>query len=278
VDLSFIELLKVVVLGIIEGITEWLPVSSTGHMLLAETFMGTSMTDAFRSMFMVVIQLGAILAVVKIYWADMWPFLKKNGQIKISRKKFNMWMRVAVAFIPSGLIGFFLDDFLEAHLSSPVVIALMLIIYGIAFILVENWNKHRQPSVHTLEDIGYKTALMIGAFQILSLIPGTSRSGATIVGALIIGVSRVAAAEFTFYLAVPTMFIASFYRLIQFGLNFTFAEFIALVVGMVVAYFVSIFVIKFLMTYIRKHDFKVFGWYRIIVGVLVLILIVTNVI
>lgn len=276
--LSFVEIIKVIILGIVQGVTEWLPVSSTGHLLLTEAFMGNFMTESFKSIFMVIIQFGSILAVVRLYWQDMWPFLRKDGQIKISRKKFNMWMKVAVAFLPAGLVGFVFDDFLEAHLSSPVVIAIMLIVYGIVFILVENWNKTRQPSIHTLEEITYKAALMIGFFQMLALIPGTSRSGATIVGALVIGVARVAAAEFTFYLAVPTMFIASFYRLIQSGLHFGFGEFLGLLIGTAVAYFVSIFVIRFLMTYIRKHDFKVFGWYRIVFGVFVLIMIIAGVI
>jgi undecaprenyl-diphosphatase len=275
---NLIEIIKIIIMGIIEGITEWLPVSSTGHMMLADEFLKMAMTPEFKDMFLVVIQLGAILAVVYVYWSDMWPFYMKEGQFKISTKKWNLWMKVIVAVIPSIIIGMPLNNFFDAHMNFPWVIALMLIIYGIAFIVIENWNKGRHSNVLTIQDITWKIAIMIGLFQVLSVIPGTSRSGATIVGALLIGVSRVAAAEFTFYLAVPTMFGASLLKLVKFGLNYTFFDVVALLLGMVVAYFVSILVIRFLMSYIRKHDFRVFGWYRIAVGLLFLVLIVAGVI
>jgi undecaprenyl-diphosphatase len=208
----------------------------------------------------------------------MWPFYKKEGQFKISTKKWNMWMKVLVAVIPTVVLGMPLNNFFDEHLNFPAVIASTLIIYGVAFIYIEKWNKTRQPKTLTLQDITYKTALMIGFFQVLSIIPGTSRSGATIVGALLIGVSRVAAAEFTFYLAVPTMFGASLVKLIKFGLNYSLSDVFALLLGTVVAYFVSIFVIRFLMSYIRKHDFTAFGYYRIALGILILIFVLTGVI
>ncbi|HGF7524872.1 TPA: undecaprenyl-diphosphate phosphatase [Enterococcus faecium] len=237
--LDFIEILKVIFLGIVEGITEWLPISSTGHMILADKFITLNMSEAFKEMFFVVIQLGAILA---------------------------------VACIPSGIMGILFDDYLDAYLQTPIVISIMLIFYGLLFILIENWNKKRTPTTMALSDISYKTAILIGAFQVLSLIPGTSRSGATIIGALLIGVSRVAAAEFTFFLAVPTMLGASAFKLLKFGFDFTSAELLALVLGMAVAFAVSVLVIKFLMNFIKKHDFKVFGWYRIVLGILVYLL------
>ena len=270
VNMSFIELIKVIFLGIIEGITEWLPISSTGHMLLVDEFIKFNMTDAFKEMFFVVIQLGAILAVVWIFWSKMWPFSFKNKPI-IKMDIISMWIKVAVACIPSAVIGFLFDDFLEEHFGTPIIIAAMLLIYGILFIIIENWNKRKTPKTNTLLDIDFKTALFIGLFQVLSMIPGTSRSGATIIGALLIGVSRTAAAEFTFFLAVPTMFGASALKLVKFGFDFTTAEITALVVGMIVAFVVSVLVIKFLMGYIKKHDFKVFGWYRIVLAIILLI-------
>lgn len=266
-----IELLKVVFLGIVEGITEWLPISSTGHMLLVDEFIQMNVSDAFKDMFFVVIQLGAILAVVLLFWNKMWPFRKKtahHGPVKWDT--IQMWLKVVVACIPGAVITLLFDDYIEAHLHTPTVIAAALIIYGIAFIVVENWNKSRTPKVNTLAEITYGTAFLIGLFQVLSIIPGTSRSGSTIIGALIIGVSRVAAAEFTFFLAVPVMFGLSLFKLLKFGFVFTQAELVTLAVGCVVAFLVSVVVIKFLMSYIKKHDFKVFGWYRIVLGVVVL--------
>ncbi len=275
--MSLIELIKVIFLGIIEGVTEWLPISSTGHMLLVDEFINFNMTEAFKEMFFVVIQLGAILAVVWIFWSKMWPFsLKQKPVVKMDI--ISMWLKVAVACIPSAVIGFFLDDILEEYFGTPAIIATMLLVYGILFIIIENWNKNRQAKIATLGDINYKTAIAIGLFQVLSMIPGTSRSGATIIGALLIGVSRTAAAEFTFFLAVPTMFGASALKLVKFGFDFTSAEIIALAVGMVVAFVVSVLVIKFLMSYIKKHDFKVFGWYRIALAVILYILICFKVI
>lgn len=270
--LEFIEILKVIFLGIVEGITEWLPISSTGHMLLVDEFITLNMSAEFKEMFFVVIQLGAILAVIVLFWNKMFPFQFKDKTKPVIRKDiFTIWFKVVVACIPAGVMGILFDDYLEAHFQTPIVIASMLILYGILFVVIENWNKKRTPVVATLEEISYKTAFVIGVFQVLSLIPGTSRSGATIVGALMIGVSRVAAAEFTFFLGVPTMLGASAFKLMKFGFDFTSWELTILILGMVVAFVVSVFVIKFLMSYIKKHDFKVFGWYRIVLGILVLL-------
>lgn len=270
--LSFIEILKVVFLGIVEGITEWLPISSTGHMLLVDEFITLDASDSFKDMFFVIIQLGAILAVVTIFWNKMWPFqMKDKTQSVFKKDTWSMWFKTVVACIPGAVVTLLFDDFIEAHLHTAVVISIALIFYGIAFIVIENWNKTRTPKVETLNNITYKTAFFIGMFQVLSIIPGTSRSGATIIGALLLGVSRVAAAEFTFFLAVPVMFGLSALKLIKFGLSFTSAELAILIIGCVVAYLVSIVVIKFLMGYIKKHDFKIFGWYRIVLGVIVLL-------
>ncbi len=270
--LSFIEILKVVFLGIVEGITEWLPISSTGHMLLVDEFITLDASDSFKDMFFVIIQLGAILAVVTIFWNKMWPFqMKDKTQSVFKKDTWSMWFKTVVACIPGAVVTLLFDDFIEAHLHTAVVISIALIFYGIAFIVIENWNKTRTPKVETLNDITYKTAFFIGMFQVLSIIPGTSRSGATIIGALLLSVSRVAAAEFTFFLAVPVMFGLSALKLIKFGLSFTSAELAILIIGCVVAYLVSIVVIKFLMGYIKKHDFKIFGWYRIVLGVIVLL-------
>lgn len=269
---DFIEVLKTIVLGIVEGITEWLPISSTGHMLLVDEFIQLDASLEFKEMFFVVIQLGAILAVVVLFWQKMFPFQFRDKAKPIVKKDtFSIWFKVVVACIPGAVITLLFDDYIEAHLHTPVVIAAMLIIYGAAFIVTERWNKTRSPRVSGIEDISYKTALLIGLFQVLSIIPGTSRSGATIIGALIIGVSRTAAAEFTFFLAVPVMFGLSAIKLLKFGLAFTSAELITLLVGMAVAFFVSLLVIRFLMAYIKKHDFQIFGWYRIVLGIVVLL-------
>ncbi len=270
----YIEILKAIFLGIVEGVTEWLPISSTGHMLLVDEFLTLNMSDSFKEMFFVVIQLGAILAVVVIFWKKMMPFqFKDKSKPIIKRDIFSLWMKVVVACIPGAVVTLLFDDYIEAHLHTATVIALALIIYGIAFIVIEQWNKHRIPTTKTLNDITYKTAFIIGLFQVLSIIPGTSRSGSTIVGSLIIGVSRVAAAEFTFFLAVPVMFGLSAIKILKFGLSFTAPELIILFAGTLVAFIVSLFIIKFLMGYVKKHDFKIFGIYRIILGVLVLILL-----
>ena len=269
--LDFSEILKVILLGIVEGITEWLPISSTGHMLLVDEFITLHMTGEFKEMFFVLIQLGAILAVVLLFWKKMFPFQFTNKQeIFIKKDIFSLWFKVVVACIPGAVVTLLFDDYIDAYLHTPLVIAGMLILYGIIFILVENQNKKRVPKVQALSDITYQTALLIGLFQVLSIVPGTSRSGATMIGALIIGVSRVAAAEFTFFLAVPVMFGFSAMKLLKFGFSFTGAELMVLVLGMFVAFIVSVLVIKILMEYIQKHDFKVFGWYRIVLGVLIL--------
>lgn len=270
--LSFIEILKVIFLGIVEGITEWLPISSTGHMLLVDEFITLDASQDFKDMFFVIIQLGAILAVVTIFWNKMFPFQFKDKSKPVMKKDtWSMWFKTVVACIPGAVVTLLFDDFIDEHLHTSMVIAIALIFYGIAFIVIENWNRDRIPKIETLNDITYKTAFLIGLFQVLSIIPGTSRSGATIIGALLIGVSRVAAAEFTFFLAVPVMFGLSAIKLIKFGFSFTSAELAILVIGMVVAYLVSIVVIKFLMSYIKKHDFKVFGWYRIALGIIVIL-------
>ncbi len=272
-SLNLLEFLKVVFLGVIEGITEWLPISSTGHMLLVDEFLQLGASDEFKEMFFVVIQLGAILAVVLLFWKKMWPFrLGENKKTVVVRKKvFSVWFKVALACVPGAIVTLLFDDFIEAHLHTPFVIAAALIVYGVAFIVVEKRNQTRKPSIRKLSEIDYKTALLIGLFQVLSIIPGTSRSGATIIGALIIGVSRTAGAEFTFFLAVPVMFGLSFIKLLKFGLAFTGTELAILLVGSVSAFLVSLFVIKFLMSYIKKHDFTVFGWYRIALGIVVIL-------
>lgn len=270
---SMIEILKSILYGIVEGITEWLPISSTGHMILLEEIMPMNVSKSFWSMFLVVIQLGAILAVVVLYWNKIFPFHKnKEGKYVSVKSIWILWSKILVATIPAAIIGLALDDWIDAHLYNGFVVAIMLILVGVAFIYIENRNKDMRPSVNSLSALSYKDALIIGLFQVVAaVLPGTSRSGATIVGGLMIGVSRAVAAEFTFFLAIPVMFGASLLKLVKFGLAFSVLEFFILVIGMVVAFFVSIFVIRFLMSYIKKHDFKVFGWYRIVLGAFVLI-------
>ena len=265
-----LELWKVIIIGIVEGITEWLPISSTGHMLLLDDLISLQMSEAFKEMFFVVIQLGAILAVVVVFWKQMWPFRFREKPV-IQRDIFSMWFKVIAACIPAAVLGLLFDDWLEAHFGHPFSIAVMLILYGVAFIVIENWNRSRTPKMDSIADINYKTAVIIGFFQALAMIPGTSRSGATIVGALLLGVSRTAAAEFTFFLAVPTMLGASALKILKFGLAFSSTELITLLVGMVVAFVVSVLSIKWLMAYVRRHDFKVFGWYRIVLGIVVIV-------
>lgn len=290
-----LTLLKTIILGIVEGVTEWLPISSTGHLILVGNLLDLGQSEAFTEMFNVVIQMGAILAVVVIYFWRLWPFhTAKNAAEKtqfsyrasggFTRKfqdfadkylymdKIVLWLKIAVALIPAVLVGALFDNWLEAHLYKPVPVAVMLILYGVLFIVIENWNRGRKPRISRIRQISWKNAFLIGCFQALAVIPGTSRSGATIVGGLLLGMSRTVAAEFTFYLAIPTMFGASVLKLAKFGLHFSAAEAVILLTGMVVAFVVSIFVIRFLMEYIRKHDFKVFGWYRIVLGALVLVL------
>lgn len=274
--MDFIELLKVIFLGIVEGITEWLPVSSTGHLILVEEFIKLNVSEAFWEMFMVVIQLGAIMAVVVLYFKKLWPFQnqkKAKGALEryIKTDKMIMWFKIVVSCIPSIIIGLPFNDFIEEHFNNYLVVSIMLIVYGIFFILIENYNKKRTASINSVVEIGWKTAFLIGVFQLLAVIPGTSRSGATIIGGILLGTSRTVAAEYTFFLAIPTMFGASLLKLVKFGLNFTGTEAIILIVGTLVSFVVSILAIKFLMGYIKKHDFKVFGWYRIALGIVVLL-------
>ena len=270
--MDFLEILKVIFLGIVEGITEWLPISSTGHMLLVDEFVKLDMTDEFKEMFFILIQLGAILAVILLFWKKMWPFqCKDKTKPVIVKETFSIWFKVVVACIPGAIVTILFDDYVEAHFHTAPVIAATLILYGIAFIVIEKWNKTKTPKVATLTDITYKTAFLIGLFQVLSIVPGTSRSGATIIGALLIGVSRVAAAEFTFFLAVPVMLGMSALKILKFGLSFTGTEIAVLVLGMATAFVVSVLVIKFLMNYIKKKDFTLFGWYRIVLGAVILV-------
>lgn len=271
--MDFLEMLKVIFLGIVEGITEWLPISSTGHMLLVDEFIQLKAVDEeFKEMFFILIQLGAILAVILLFWGKMWPFqFRDKSKPVILKDTFSIWFKVVVACIPGAIVTILFDDYVEAHFQTPPVIAAALIVYGIAFIVIEKWNKTKTPKVAELSDITYKTALLIGLFQVLSIVPGTSRSGATIIGALLIGVSRVAAAEFTFFLAVPVMLGMSALKLLKFGFDFTGTEIAVLVLGMATAFVVSVLVIKFLMSYIKKKDFAAFGWYRIVLGAVIIV-------
>ena len=271
-----LDILKSVILGIIEGITEWLPISSTGHLIIADEFIKLNMSAQFMEMFNVVIQLGAIFAVVVIYFKKMWPFSLDKNEYFIKKDVMSMWFKVVVAILPAALIGIPFDDLFEEKFHNYIVVSLMLIIYGILFIVIEKRNKSLAPKFSSIGEISYKTALFIGCFQALSLIPGTSRSGSTILGAILIGVSRVAAAEFSFYMAVPVMFGASFIKLLKFGFTFQTAELIILAVGMISAFIVSVIAIKFLIGYIKKRDFTAFGYYRIILGVIVLVYFLTR--
>lgn len=270
--MDILELVKVIVFGIIEGITEWLPISSTGHMIIAERFLHPAASKEFFDMFLVVIQLGAILAVVILFWKKIFPFSLKRDTPLIKKDIMNMWFKVIVAVLPAVIIGLPFDDILEQLFYNPLTVSLMLIVYGVIFILIESKGQNKNFAINDISQLTYKTALFIGIFQVLALIPGTSRSGATIIGAMLIGTSREVAAEFTFYLAIPVMFGASLLKILKFGLHFTSTELIILFTGMATAFIVSVFAIKFLMGYIKKHDFKVFGWYRIILGVVLLLL------
>ena len=291
--MSVLEFIKVVILGIVEGITEWLPISSTGHMILVDEFIKLDVTPEFMEFFLVVIQLGAILAVVVLYWNKLWPFYirpiskKTRAIIKkqpayargiltfvekyCDKEKWVLWFKILVACLPTIIIALPFNDIIEEKFYNYVVVAITLIVYGILFIIIENYNKRRRPACTRLDKLSFKTAFIIGCFQVLSVIPGTSRSGSTIIGGILAGTSRTVAAEFTFFLAIPVMLGASLLKLVKFGFAFTGTEVIVLVVGVLVSFFVSILAIKFLMGYIKKHDFKVFGWYRIILGILVLI-------
>lgn len=266
------EILKSLIFGIVEGITEWLPISSTGHLILLKEILPMNVTEEFWKMFEVVIQLGAILAVVLIFWHKIFPFKKIKGRVRVDMEKIDMWLKIVVACIPAAIVGLLFDDKIDELFYNSTTVGIMLIIFGIAFIIIENKNRGVRPRVRRLSDITYRTAIVIGLFQLIAAVfPGTSRSGATIVGALLIGVSRTVAAEFTFFLAIPVMFGASLLKLVKFGLSFTGMEVAILLVGMISAFIVSVIVIRFLMAYIKKHDFKVFGWYRIVLGVIVLL-------
>lgn len=290
--MNIIEFFKAVFLGIVEGITEWLPISSTGHMILVDEFIKLDVSHEFKDFFLVVIQLGAILAVVVLYWNKLWPFyirpVSKKKQMAISKQpaavrgfmtfiekfcdkdKWMLWFKILVACLPTIVIALPFNDVIEEKFNNYVVVAIALIVYGVIFIFIENYNKKRRPTCRSLQDMSFKTAFLIGVFQVLSVIPGTSRSGSTIIGGILVGTSRTVAAEFTFFLAIPVMVGASLLKLVKFGFAFTASEVMILITGMVVAFIVSILAIKFLMGYIKKHDFKAFGWYRIVLGILVL--------
>ena len=276
-----IEFLKAVLFGIVEGITEWLPVSSTGHMILLDEFVKLDVSPEFWEMFLVVIQLGAILAVVILFWNQIWPFGKKNNRHPVAKEGFLswckkdiwlMWFKIVVACLPAAVVGLLFDEYFESLFYNGVCVAIALIVFGVGFLLIENKNKHRRARIRSLSEITFNTALIIGCFQLIAAIfPGTSRSGATILGALLIGVSRTVAAEFTFFLAIPVMLGASLLKVLKFDAVITGNEIMILVTGMVTAFVVSVIVIRFLMGYIKKHDFKVFGWYRIVLGAVVLL-------
>ena len=270
--MRFIEYLKAVIIGIVEGITEWLPVSSTGHMILFDEFLKLEVTDGFKEMFLVVIQLGAILAVPILFWNKLWPFTKKKSDTE-RRRVYSLWIKVIVGAIPAAIIGVILDDILDAYLYNYVVVSIALVVYGVAFILVEKFKKRRGFRVESVYDLTYLDALKIGAFQVLSLVPGTSRSGSTILGGMMCGVSRTASSEFSFFMAIPIMLGASGLKVLKFileGFTATGGEIALLIVGIVVSFLVSLLAIKLLMDFVKKHDFTIFGIYRIVLGVIVL--------
>ncbi len=274
--MELIEVLKAVLFGIVEGITEWLPISSTGHMILLDEFIQLNMSKEFMEMFFVVIQLGAIMAVVILFWHKLFPFSLKEKPF-IKQETFSMWFKIVVACIPAGIVGLLWDDEIDALFYNYQTVAIALILFGILFIVIENRNKNKLARIDSIEKITYQVAILIGLYQLIAAVfPGTSRSGATILGGLMLGLSRTVAAEFTFFLAVPVMFGASLLKLLKFGFAFTSTEIAVLVTGMIVAFVVSVLAIKFLMTYIKKHDFKVFGWYRIVLGCVVLLYFLVN--
>ncbi|GFI61716.1 undecaprenyl-diphosphatase [Clostridiales bacterium] len=267
-----LEILKALVYGILEGITEWLPISSTGHLILLREFMPLNVTEEFWEMFEVVVQLGAIFAVVLIFWRKIFPFRKERGHITADMGIINLWLKIVVACIPAAVVGILFDDKINELFYNSTTVGIALIVFGVLFIIIENRNKRVRPKIRRPSEITYSVALIIGLFQLIAAIfPGTSRSGATIVGALLIGVSRTVAAEFTFFLAIPVMFGASLLKLIKFGFAFKAIEIAVLLTGMISAFIVSVIVIRMLMSYIKKHDFKVFGWYRIVLGIAVLL-------
>ena len=271
--MNFIEILKVLLFGLVEGYTEWLPISSTGHLILVEEIVKLNQPDAFWNVFLVVIQLGAILAVVVLYWHKLNPFSPKKNRVQ-RQNTWTLWTKIILACIPAAVVGVPLDDFLDTYLHGPVVVALMLILYGFVFIWLERRNRDRSFAIGRTVELDYKTALLIGAFQCLSLIPGTSRSGATIIGAMLLGCARPVAAEFSFFLGVPVMFGASLLKLVKYFLDgnvFSGSQVFLLLLGMLVSFIVAVYTIKYLMSYIRKHDFTVFGYYRIVLGVIVIL-------
>lgn len=271
--MNFLEFLKVLLFGIVEGYTEWLPISSTGHLILVEDIVKLNQPEAFWSVFLVVIQLGAILAVVFLYWSKLWPFSPKKSPVQ-KRNTWILWSKILLACIPAAVVGLPLDDFLDAHLYNSTVVALMLILYGAIFIWMENRNQGMEFPIQRTGELSYRTALLIGAFQCLSLIPGTSRSGATIIGAMLLGCARPVAAEFSFFLGIPVMCGASLLRIVKYLLQegaFTGEQWIIMLLGMLVSFLVAVVTIRYLMSYIRKHDFKIFGYYRIVLGVIVLV-------
>ena len=268
--LTMIEVLKAILFGVVEGITEWLPISSTGHMILLDEFVKLNVSKEFLDLFLVVIQLGAILAVVVIYWNKLIPLSTKHG-LHISRRKCKMWVKIIVASIPAGVVGILWDDVFTKYFYNYQTVAIMLILVGVVFIIIERSNKNKIAKIDSIDDISYGQAFLIGVFQMIAAIfPGTSRSGSTIVGSLMLGISRTAAAEFTFFLAVPAMFGGSAIKILKYSGGFNSAEVALLAIGMIVAFVLSIIAIKFLMSYIKKHDFKVFGWYRIVLGIAVI--------
>lgn len=268
--MNILEILKVIIIGIVEGITEWLPISSTGHMILVDELIKLNASEEFKSMFMVVIQLGAILAVVVLYFRKLNPF-GRGKSLKMRYLTIELWKKIIVACLPAAMLGVLIDDWLDAHLYNGFIVAMALIVYGVLFILIENSNKKRVDSITKVYSIDYQTALFIGAFQVLALIPGTSRSGATIIGGMILGASRSVAAEVSFFLSIPIMFGASLLKLVKFGFHYSMAEIVYLLLGMIVAFLVSIFSISFLLSWIKKNDFKFFGYYRIVLGLIVLV-------
>ena len=270
--MDFAELLKALILGIVEGITEWLPVSSTGHMILVDEFIRMKVSPEFKEMFLVVIQLGAIMAVVVLYFRKLFPFSEENGKVYIKKETLTMWMKIIVSCIPAAIVGVFFDDEIDALFYNWQTVSIMLILFGVLFLVIERGNKKRVPIMDTIESLTFRAAIWIGVFQLIAaVLPGTSRSGATILGALLIGVSRTAAAEYTFFLAVPVMLGASALKLFKFGFDFSSGELAILAVGLLSAFVVSVLSIKFLMGYIKKHDFTAFGWYRIFLGIAVVL-------
>ncbi len=269
--MNLTEILKVIALGIIEGITEWLPISSTGHMLLFDSFLALDAEESFKNMFFVVIQFGAILSVVILYFNKLWPLGKRDGKITWKKNTLSLWGKTIVAIIPSGIVGVLLDSWMEAHLHTSLVISLALIIYGILFIVIEKKNRSREAITKSVDSITIRLALYVGLFQILSLVPGTSRSGATIMGALLLGFDRTTALEFSFFMGIPTMAGASLIKIMKFGFNFTRNEILILAIGSLTAFIVSLLAIKFLLGYIKKKDFTLFGIYRIILGLLIIV-------